>query len=62
MTVVEKINNLYKHANNIVKQRLEEANKVEVLIGKLEAVSGFSIDILIKMFAMGYKLKKEDKQ
>lgn len=62
MTVGEKINNLYNQANNILKQRLEEANELEVLIGKLETVSGFSIENLIKMFAMGYELKKEDKQ
>ena len=62
MTVGEKINNLYNQANNVLKQRLEEANEFEALIGKLEAVSGFSIENLIKMFAMGYELKKEDKQ
>ena len=61
MTVEEKINNLFNQANNIIKQRLEEANKLEEKVLKLEAVSGFGIDTLTELFIRGYTMKLEDK-
>lgn len=61
MTVGEKINNLFNQANNIIKQRLDEANNLEEKVAKLEAVSGFDIDTLTKLFLRGYTIKMEDK-
>ena len=61
MTVSRKINNLFNQANNIIKQRLDEANNLEEKVAKLEAVSGFDIDTLTKLFLRGYTIKMEDK-
>ena len=61
MTVGRKINNLFNQANNIIKQRLNEANNLEEKVAKLEAVSGFDIDTLTKLFLRGYTIKMEDK-
>lgn len=61
MTVGRKINNLFNQANNIIKQRLDEANNLEEKVAKLEAVSGFDIDTLTKLFLRGYTIKMEDK-
>lgn len=61
MTVGRKINNLFNKANNIIKQRLNEANNLEEKVAKLEAVSGLDIDTLTKLFLRGYTIKMEDK-
>ena len=61
MKVVEKINDLYNRTNNIIKERLEEANNLEEKVAKLEAVSGFDIETLTKLFLKGYTMKWEDK-
>lgn len=61
MHVGRKIDNLFKQANSIIKQRLEEANDLEEKVAKLEAVSGFSIDTLTKLFLRGYTMRLEDK-
>lgn len=61
MTVGRKINNLFNQANNIIKQRLDEANNLEEKVAKLEAVSGFDIDTLTKLFLRGYTMRLEDK-
>lgn len=61
MTVGRKINNLFNQANNIIKQRLDESNNLEEKVAKLEAVSGFDIDTLTKLFLRGYTIKMEDK-
>lgn len=61
MTVGRKINNLFNQTNNIIKQRLDEANNLEEKVAKLEAVSGFDIDTLTKLFLRGYTIKMEDK-
>ena len=61
MHVGRKIDNLFKQANSIIKQRLEEANDLEEKVAKLEAVSGFSIDTLTKLFLRGYTIRLEDK-
>ena len=50
MKVVEKINDLYNRTNNIIRERLEEANNLEEKVAKLEAVSGFDIETLTKLF------------
>lgn len=61
MTVGRKINNLFNQANNIIKQRLDEVNNLEEKVAKLEAVSGFDIDTLTKLFLRGYTMRLEDK-
>ena len=61
MTVGRKINNLFNKANNIIKQRLNEANNLEEKVAKLEGVSGLDIDTLTKLFLRGYTIKMEDK-
>lgn len=61
MNVGRKIDNLFNQANNIINQRLEEANDLEEKVAKLEAVSGFSIDTLTKLFLRGYTMNLEDK-
>ena len=61
MNVVEKINDLYNRINNIIRERLEEANNLEEKVAKLEAISGFDIETLIKLFLKGYTMKLEDK-
>lgn len=37
---------------------IDDYNRLQIEVGKLESVSGFSIESLIKMFAEGYELKK----
>ena len=61
MNAVEKINDLYNRTNNIISERLEEANNLEEKVAKLEAISGFDIETLTKLFLKGYTMKMEDK-
>lgn len=60
MNAVEKINDLYNRTNNIISERLEEANNLEEKVAKLEAISGFDIETLTKLFLKGYTMKMED--
>lgn len=62
MNAVEKINDLYNRTNNIISERLEEANNLEEKVAKLEAISGFDIETLTKLFLKGYTMKMEDNQ
>lgn len=62
MNAVEKINDLYNRTNNIISERLEEANNLEEKVAKLEAISGFDIETLTKLFLKGYTMKMEDRQ
>ena len=61
MNAGEQINALYNRANNIIRERLEYANNLEEKVAKLEAVSGFDIETLTKLFLRGYTMKMEDK-
>lgn len=58
----EKINNFWKLQSNLIRNRLEDANNYEVLIGELEAVSGIEINTLIELFKRGYTLQKNNKE
>lgn len=61
MNVGKQINDFYNKTNNIIRERLEEANNLEEQVVKLEAVSGFSIETLTELFLRGYTIKMEGK-
>ena len=58
MNIGKQISKLEKTWTNQINNLVDDYNRFQIEVGKLEAVSGFSIGALIKMFAEGYTLKK----
>lgn len=58
MNMENQIRNFEKTITNQINDLVDDYNRLQIEVGKLESVSGLSIGVLIKMFAEGYELKK----
>lgn len=58
MRIGKQIDDFWQARINQTRNLIDDYNRLQIEVGKLEAVSGFSIGVLIKMFAEGYELKK----
>ncbi len=58
MCIGKQIDNFWQARINQTRNVIDDYNRLQIEVGKLESVSGFSIESLIKMFAEGYELKK----
>ena len=58
MNMENQIRNFEKTITNQINDLVDDYNRLQIEVGKLESVSGLSIVVLIKMFAEGYELKK----
>lgn len=58
MCIGKQIDNFWQARINQTRNVIDDYNRLQIEVGKLESVSGFSTESLIKMFAEGYELKK----
>ena len=58
MCIGKQIDNFWQARVNQIGNVIDNYNRLQIEVRKLESVSGFSIESLIKMFAEGYELKK----
>ena len=54
----KKIDDFWQARIDQTRNLIDDYNRLQIEAGKLESISGFSIESLIKMFAEGYELKK----
>ena len=62
MCIGKQIDNFWQARINQTRNVIDDYNRLQIEVGKLESVSGFSIESLIKMFAEGYELKKNSRK
>ena len=58
MCIGKKIDDFWQARIDQTRNLIDDYNRLQIEAGKLESISGFSIESLIKMFAEGYELKK----
>lgn len=56
----KKISDLLSYRENLIKEAIEDFNKLTMKVSTLESLSGFSIEELIDLYKKGFKLKKEE--